>query len=124
NAPKLFSLTASGSYDSDSGHLLSNTETASLTTEIIRLNLSYQDTESSTAATQYLIAGAGLKLGKWLLSAQKWYDITNKISTQEEYRVHYEAQCWGITVLFNHSPGESRVTAMLDLKGLGSGFGK
>ena len=124
NAPKLFSLTASGSYEPDTGHLLSNTETASLTTEMVRLDLSYQSTQSSTPATEYVIAGGSLKLGKWLLTAQESYDIANKTNTQTELRVHYGSQCWGITISLIRSPGESRVTAMIDLKGLNSNVTK
>ncbi len=125
NAPKFFSFSGTGSYYPDLGHA-SHTETASFTTDSVKLNLSYQHSRSLPLATsgEYLILGGELKFGKWNFAANYSQDLVNNITNQIEYRVRYSAQCWGITAAFVHSPGESRFTAMLDLKGLGGGFAR
>jgi LPS-assembly protein len=124
SAPKLFSLTASGNYSTETGHLSSRSVGAGLTTKPVQLNLSYQWSREAATPAEYLITGGALKLGKWNLSAQYSYDIANNVMTQQEYRARYGAQCWGLTIVFMHTPGETRFTAMLDLTGLGGGFGK
>jgi LPS-assembly protein len=124
NAPKLFSAAASGSYNTDTGHLSSRSVNGTFSTDPVQLTLSYQWARDAVTPAEYLVAGGVLKLGKWNLSALYSFDIANDIMTQQEYRVRYGAQCWGITIVFLRNPGDTRVTAMLDLKGLGGGFGK
>jgi LPS-assembly protein len=124
NAPKYFSASASGSYNTDTGHLSSRNVSAGLATDPLQLTLSYLWSREAATPGEYLAAGGILKLGKWNLSAQYSFDIANNLMTQQEYRVRYGAQCWGITVVFVRSPGDTRITAMLDLKGLGGGLGK
>ena len=119
-APEFFSIMANGSYDIDTHQLSSRSVIASLKTSLLQLNLSYQWARDVATPSEFLGAGGTLKLGSWELGAQKWFDLQTRLSTQDEYRVHYAAQCWGVSVVYTHTPGESRVTAMLDLKGLGS----
>jgi LPS-assembly protein len=122
--PKYFSMSAGGTYDTYTDTMTSSTAGGSLTTGTVRMNLSYQSSrDAATTQSEYLIGGGGLKFGKWDLNAQKWLDIKNKSTTQEEYRVQYGSQCWGITLTFTHTPGETRYTILFDLAGLGS-FGK
>ncbi len=125
NAPKYFSLSGNANYYPDTGHV-SHTENAIFTAGKVKLNLSYQHTRDlpSTISGEYLILGGELTLGRWNFAASYSQDLMNNITNQVEYRVRYNAQCWGIVAAFVHSPGESRFTAMLDLKGLGGGFAK
>jgi len=123
NAPKFFSVSASSSYDPETGHV-SHSETAGLTVGKFKMNVSYQNLRKFLTTGEYLIVGGALQLGKWNLAANYSQDLLSKITNQVEYRLKYEAQCWGINAAFVHSPGESRFTVMLDLKGMGGGFGK
>ncbi|MFA5073890.1 MAG: LPS assembly protein LptD [Nitrospirota bacterium] len=122
-APEHFSLTANGTYNPDTGYLSSRSVTAGFDSKSLLLNLTYQSARDSESPSEYVIGGGTIKVGKWEFSAQTWYDLFKKSSTQQEFSVFYKAQCWGIKAAFTHNQGESRITAMFDLKGLG-GFGK
>jgi LPS-assembly protein len=124
NAPKFFSMTANGGYNTETGHLSSRSVGAGLTTKVLLMNLSYKWEREAATPAEYVIAGAGLKLWKWDMTAQYSYDVMAKSMTQAEYRLHYASQCWGIRMAYIRSPGESRITATLDLAGLGGSFGK
>ncbi len=115
--PKLFTMSATGSYDTYSRALSSHSEGAGITTNTVSLKITHQYLREP--ATEFLIGGTTLKLGRWDLSAQWWRDVENKKTTQEEYRLHYGSQCWGIGISYVLKPGETRFMAMLDLKGLG-----
>jgi LPS-assembly protein len=115
--PKVFSVSASGNYDTYNHVLSSHTEAAALTMNAVQLNLSHQYLRQP--ATEFLIGGGALKLDKWNLSAQWWRDVHNDKTTQEEYRMHYGSQCWGIGMSYIIKPGETQFMAMLDLKGIG-----
>ena len=115
--PKMFTLSASGSYDPYDSVLTSHSEGATLTTETVSVNLSQQYLREPQ--TKFLIGGTGLKLGKWDLGLQWWRDVQNRKTTQEEYKMHYASQCWGIGLSYTVKPGETQFMAMLDLKGLG-----
>ncbi len=94
---------------------------AGLTTGTLSLNLSEQYLREP--ATQSLIGGGSIKLGKWGLGAQLTRDMEHKRITELDYIVNYSAQCWGIRTTYTIVPGESRFMAMLDLKGIGA-YGK
>jgi len=117
--PEMFSLTANGSYNTYDNTLSQYSVGAGFTSSIVSLNLTEQFLLNPK--THYRIGGGGLKLGKWTLGAQWWRDVENDMTTQEEYRLTYGSQCWGINIAFTTTPGETRYTAMFDLKGLGSG---
>jgi LPS-assembly protein len=115
--PKLFTLSANGAYSPYTRSLSSHSVGAGYTGDRVSVNLTEQFLQQPE--TQFLIGGAGLKLGKWNLGAQWWRDMENKKTTQEEYRAHYASQCWGIGFSYVVKPGETQFVAMLDLKGIG-----
>lgn len=119
-APNFFSIMANGSYDVDAHRLSSRSVIAGFTTSLLQMNLSYQWARDSATPSEYIGVGGVLKLGSWELGAQKALDLQTRLATQEEYKVHYGSQCWGVSVVYTHTPGESRITGLLDLKGLGS----
>lgn len=116
--PRMFLLSASGSYNLYEDILSSYTVGAGLTGKIVSLHLTEQYQQDPR--THYLSGGTVLNLGKWNLSGQWWRDMENKVTTQEEYKVHYGSQCWGIGISYVTTPGEHRELVTLDLKGLGS----
>jgi LPS-assembly protein len=119
--PRMFTLSATGNYNTYEDIFSSYTVGAGLTSSIVSLNLTEQ--YQQIPKTHYLNGGGGLKLGKWNVSGQWWRDMENRVTTQEEYKAHYGSQCWGIGVTFDRTPGETRYMVTLDLKGLGA-FGK
>jgi LPS-assembly protein len=119
--PRMFTLSATGNYNTYEDILSSYTVGAGLTGSIVTMNLTEQYQQNPR--TNYLTGVAGLKLGKWDLSAQKAIDIENNITTEEGYKVHYGSQCWGLGITIDHVPGDTRYMVMLDLKGIGA-FGK
>lgn len=119
--PTMFSLTASGSYNTYDDVVSTYSVNAGLTSGIITMNIGEQYLRDPR--TNYLTGGTGLKLGKWTLSGAWWRDMEQKITTQEDYSLYYKSQCWGIKVSYTVTPGEKRWVAMFDLAGLG-GFGK
>lgn len=116
--PKAFTMTANATYDTYSKIISSRSIGAAYASNAVSLNLTENYLQSS--ATHYLIGGGTLKLGKWGIGGQWWRDIENNKTTEEDYTLHYTTQCWGINVAYTIRPGETRFTAMLDLRGLGS----
>jgi LPS-assembly protein len=115
--PKAFNMSATGTYNSYDRVVSSHTESAGFTKSVVSLNLTHS---FSQGGAEYLISGGELKFSKWDLRAQIGRDILNKKTTQEDYLLHYTAQCWGLSVSYTALPGEYRYKAMIDLKGLGS----
>lgn len=115
--PKMFTLSANGSYDTYASVLTSHYEGATLTTGKVSVNLSQQYLRDPQ--TRFLIGGTGFKLSKWDLGAQWWRDVQNKKTMQEEYKMHYASQCWGVGISYSVKPGETQFKVMMDLKGLG-----
>lgn len=119
--PKMFSLSATGHYNAYDRAVTSHSEGVGFTRGVVSLNLTHSFAQGGP---EYLISGGGLKFSKWNVSVQVSRDIENKKTMQEDYLVHYTSQCWGVSVTYTALPGEDRYTAMLDLKGLGSGGAK
>ena len=115
--PKMLTLSASGSYDTYARVMTSHSEGATLKADTVSVNLSQQYLREPQ--TRFLIGGTSFKLGKWDLGAQWWRDVQNRKTTQEEYKLHYSSQCWGIGLSYTVKPGETQFMAMLDLKGIG-----
>jgi LPS-assembly protein len=115
--PKVLSLSATGNFDTYEHVWTSHSEGATVTEGVVTVNLSQQYLRDPH--TRFVIGGVALKLGKWDLSTQLWRDVENGKTTEEDYRVHYASQCWGARVSYMVTPGERRLTAMIDLKGLG-----
>ena len=116
--PKLITLSATEIYDTVQAFLyvVLGKHLAS-TTDTVRFNISHQYLKNPD--TKYLIGGAGTKIRKWDLDGQVWRDMLLKQITQQEYKVHYGSQCWGLGVTFIKRPGETQYLLTLDLKGLG-----
>ena len=120
--PKLFTLTGNASYDTYDRALSSHAVGFKLTTTTVSVNLSEQSLRNPP--TQFLIGGSTVKLGKWDLGAEWWRDMENKKTTEQDYSLRYTLQCWGVRMTYSLTPGETRFMAMLDLKGIGSEYGK
>jgi LPS-assembly protein len=116
--PKMFNLSATGNYNAYDRVVSSHSEGVGFTKSVVSLNLTHSFTQGGP---DYLISGAGLTFSKWNLHVQVSSDIQNKKTMQEDYLLHYTSQCWGVSVRYTVLPGEYRYTAMIDLKGLGSG---
>ncbi len=116
--PKLLTFSATENYDTYNRVSTSSSESVVLKTSTIRFNLSRQYLHQPT--TRYMITGGGATLGKWDVDAQIWRDIENKTTTQQEYKVHYASQCWGLGAMYLRKPGETDYLLTLDLKGLGA----
>jgi lipopolysaccharide assembly outer membrane protein LptD (OstA) len=88
----------------------------------VKFNITHQYLHQTTTnpTTEFLIGGIGFKAGRWDVNAQIWRDMENKQTTQQEYRLHYASQCWGVSIEYINKPGERQYKAMLDLKGLGA----
>ena len=119
--PKMFNLSATGSYNAYDRVVSSHSEGVGFTKNVVSLNLTHSFAQGGP---EYLISGAGLTFSKWNLHIQVSRDIKNKKTMQEDYLLHYTSQCWGVSMTYTALPGEYRYTAMLDLKGLGSGGAK
>lgn len=115
--PRLFTLSANGTYNTYTSVLTSHSEGAGLTTDRFSLNLTHRYLREPE--TEFIIGGGGFKFGKWDVSAQWWRDMQKKETTQEEYRIHYGSQCWGIRTSYVIKPGERQFMATLDLRGFG-----
>jgi len=115
--PKMFSMSATGSYNAYDHVVSSHSESVGFAKGVVSLNLTHSFIQGGA---EYLISGGGLKFSKWNLHAQVARDIQNKKTMQEEYLLHYASQCWGLSMTYTAMPGEYRYTAMVDLKGLGS----
>ena len=119
--PKLLTLSASVDYDTYSHTFLSSSESASVNVDTVKFNITHQYLHESTTnpTTEFLIGGISFKAGKWDINAQIWRDMVLKETTQQEYRLHYASQCWGLSIVYINKPGETQYMALLDLKGLG-----
>lgn len=116
--PTMFTLTASGNYNTYSRRLASSSESITVKGSAAQIDISHRYLRDPR--TQFIIAGASFKLGKWDLGGQIWHDVENRKTTQEEYKAHYGSQCWGLGVSYVTKPGETRYMFTFDLKGLGT----
>jgi LPS-assembly protein len=117
--PSLFTLSANGTYNTYDHSMSSHSVGIGLVTSRVSVNLTEQTTLGTTDS-KYLIGGIGLIIGKWDMTGQWWRDIVQRQTTEEEYTLHYAAQCWGVKTTYTHKPGETQFMVMLDLKGIGS----
>jgi LPS-assembly protein len=120
--PKLLTLSASSDYNTYTHAFITTSESASVNTDTVRFNITHQYLHASTTnpMTEFLIGGTGFKVGKWDVNAQIWRDMVNKQTTQQEYKLHYTSQCWGLSIEYIKKPGETQYKALLDLRGLGA----
>ena len=120
--PKLLTLSASTDYNTYDRAFISSSESASVDVNTVKFNITHQYLHQTTTnpTTEFLIGGIGFKAGRWDVNAQIWRDMVNKQTTQQEYRLHYASQCWGVSIEYINKPGERQYKAMLDLKGLGA----
>jgi LPS-assembly protein len=120
--PKLFSATANADYNTYEHEMSSHSVGVALATDRFSLNLSEQ--YLLEPETQSLIGGGLLHLDRWDLGAQLARDMVHNLNTQVLYTVNYSSQCWGIKTAYTISPGDSRFTVLLELKGMGGYQGK
>ncbi|HUJ19737.1 MAG TPA: LPS assembly protein LptD [Nitrospirota bacterium] len=113
--PKLLTLSATEIYTR--GTFTSSSESITVNTGILHFNITRQALAEPKA--RYVIGGAGAKAGKWDLDVQIWRDVVLKQNTQQDYKVHYASQCWGLGFSFTKKPGETQYMLTMDLKGLG-----
>ena len=120
--PKLLTFSATTDYDTYAHTFTSSSESANVNTDAVKFNISHQYLHASTTnpTTEFLIGGIGFKAGRWDVNAQIWRDMVLKQTTQQEYRLHYASQCWGLSIVYINKPGETQYMALLDLKGLGA----
>jgi LPS-assembly protein len=119
--PKLLTFSASTDYDTYGHTFISSSESASVNINTVKFNITHQYLHASTTnpTTEFLIGGIDFKAWKWNINAQIWRDMVLKQTTQQEYRLHYASQCWGLSIVYINKPGETQYMALLDLKGLG-----
>jgi LPS-assembly protein len=115
--PKLLTLSAIANYDTYTHTVVSSSEGVNITTEAVRFSLTHQYLRAPE--TKFLIGGTEFKRGKWDISGQIWRDLVLEKNTQQEYKLHYASQCWGLGVMYITKPGETQYLLTLDLKGLG-----
>ena len=84
---------------------------------MVQLDLSYQYLRDPR--TRFIIPGLGLKLDAWTINGQIWWDNETRNMTQQDYKLHYGAQCWGLGLSYIIKPGERQYTFLFDLKGIG-----
>jgi LPS-assembly protein len=116
--PKMLTISVAEDYDPYTRSFTSSSESATLTAGAYRFNFSHQ--YLLDPQTKYIIAGAGTTLGKWDVDVQIWHDILTKQTTQQEYKLHYGSQCWGLGLMYVEKPGERDYLLTLELKGLGA----
>ena len=116
--PKMLAVSVAEDYDFYTRSFTSSSESATVTADYLRFSLSHQ--YLLDPHTKYVIAGAGATLGKWDVDVQVWHDMLAKQTTQQEYKVHYASQCWGLGVMYVEKPGERDYLLTLELKGLGA----
>lgn len=115
--PKTFTAAGNATYDTYTKLISSRALGATYDLGFMSVNLSEQYIHDP--ATHYVIGGGHYKIGKWDLGGQWWRDIVNKKTTQEEYRVQYRAQCWGVDLSYTVKPGEYQYAVLLNLEGIG-----
>ncbi len=120
--PKLLTLSASADYNTYTHIFVTTSESVSVNMDSVRFNITHQYLHESTtnATTEFLIGGTDFKVGKWDVNAQIWRDMVTRLTTQQEYKLHYASQCWGIGIVYINKPGERQYMATFDLKGLGT----
>lgn len=120
--PKLLTFSASADYNTYDHAFISSSESVSVDTGTVKFNITHQYLHETTTnpTTEFLIGGIGFKAGRWDVNAQIWRDMVLKETTQQEYRLHYASQCWGLGIVYINKPGETQYMALLDLKGLGA----
>ena len=116
--PKLLSGSATVNYDTYIKRVTDTSQTIAVTTDPVQLDLTHQYLRDPR--TRFLITGLGFKVDKWTVHGQLWRDVETKTFTQQEYRVHYASQCWGLGLEFITKPGERNYYFVFDLKGLGT----
>jgi LPS-assembly protein len=119
--PTTFNISATGNYNAYDRIVSSHSEGVGFTKSVVSLNLTHSFIQGES---EYLISGAGLTFSAWNLHVQISRDIRNTKTIEQDLLLHYTSQCWGISVRYTALPGEYRYTAMVDLKGLGSGGSK
>jgi len=115
--PKLLTFTATANYNTYIDRLTSTSESLAIRTDPVQLDLSYQYLRDPR--TRFIIPGLGLKLDAWTIHGQIWWDNETRNMTQQDYKLHYGAQCWGLGLNYIIKPGERQYTFLFDLKGLG-----
>jgi LPS-assembly protein len=115
---KLLSGSATVNYDTYIRRVTETSENISVKTDPVQVELTHQYLRDPR--TRFLIAGLGFKAGTWTVHGQVWRDVEQKAFTQQEYKVHYSSQCWGLGLDFITKPGERNYYFVFDLKGLGS----
>lgn len=115
--PKMLGLTATGKYDTYTDRMTSSSAGATFTGDVLRFDVSRQYLREPR--TEFLIVGGGLKLAGLDIWGQVWRDRENSATTQEEYKVFYSAQCWGLGVKYVKKPGEVQYLFGFELKGIG-----
>jgi LPS-assembly protein len=116
--PKRLSGSATVNYDTYIKRVTDTSQTIALNTEPVQLDLTHQYLREPR--TRFLITGLGFKVDKWTVRGQLWRDVETKTFTQQEYKVHYASQCWGLGLEFITKPGERNYYFVFDLKGLGT----
>ncbi len=116
--PKLFTLSAAENYDTYTKRIISSTESLSINSEILQVDIS--DQYIRDPRTRFVILGLGTKIEQWSIHGQVWRDVQNNATTQQEYQLHYASQCWGLGLRYVHTPGDRQYLLVLDLKGLGA----
>lgn len=116
--PKLLTLSATGNYNTYIDRLTSTSESISVKTDLLQVDLSHQYLRDPR--TRFWIGGLGTKIAKWELSGQTWWNAETREFTQKTYKAHYGSQCWGLGLTFVSKPGEREYLFVFDLKGLGA----
>jgi LPS-assembly protein len=120
--PKTLTISAAEKYDTYTGSFTSSSESINFVTDTFRFNLRRQALHQTllSEATRFLIQGVGVKLGRWDVNAQVWRDLKLDTITEQDYKILYASQCWGLGVSYVRKPGEFQYFVSLDLKGLGT----
>jgi len=119
--PKLLTFSSSTDYDTYAHTFIDTIESVIVDTGKVRFNITHDYVHSTptTKKVESLIGGMNFKFGKWDVNAQISRDIENKVTQQQEYKLHYASQCWGLSMDYINSPGNRQYKVLLDLKGLG-----
>jgi LPS-assembly protein len=116
--PKLLSGSANVNYDTYIRRVTDTSQNITVNTDPVQVELTHQYLRDPR--TRFLIGGVGFKAGIWTVHGQVWRDVEKKAFTQQEYKIHYASQCWGLGLDFITKPGERNYYLVFDLKGLGS----
>jgi lipopolysaccharide assembly outer membrane protein LptD (OstA) len=124
--PKLLSVSANGKYNTYTNSLTSSNLSVGVVNEDMNFDLTHRYLKATPTGqipanlrTEFLIGGAGFKLGQWHYNTQLWRDLENKKTTQQEYGAHYASQCWSFGISYVKRPGDTQYMVTLELKGLG-----